>query len=91
MQVPVSPQFCKVSSQGYHTLAVTCSGSVYAWGRNENLQLGQPVDLSGSKEPIMVTWFENNGYKCTNVAAGLFFDRRWNRHRPRQRRWIGIR
>ena len=71
--IPVPPQFCKVSSQGYHTLAVTCDGDVFAWGRNENLQLGQPLDLTGSKEPLMITWFGNNGYKCTNVAAGLFF------------------
>ena len=68
-----SPKFCKVASQSYHTLGVTCDGAVFAWGRNENGQLGQPVEMLGSKEPVMVTYFESENLKCFDVATGLFF------------------
>jgi len=50
-----------------HQFAITSEGKVYAWGRNENGQLGLD-DLKDRKCPTIVT--ELDGYRVVDVAVG---------------------
>ena len=54
-----------------HTLALTNSGAVYAWGDNESGELGSG-DSFASATPIHVTGGGLSGVTVTAVAAGAF-------------------
>lgn len=67
--------FSRISAGGQHTCGLTTSGSIYCWGDNRDLQLGQgPFSgpgASNSPVPLIVQQGENpTGVSFANVTAG---------------------
>jgi alpha-tubulin suppressor-like RCC1 family protein len=57
-----------ISAGGYHTLALTKQGGIYAWGSNKEGQCGD-VNLFNIHAPRRVMDIPNN-FRATSVAAG---------------------
>lgn len=55
-----------ISAGGYHTLAITSDGSVWAWGSNAEGQLGIGSDVSYQKKPVRISSLS----KITRISAG---------------------
>ncbi|ESQ48976.1 hypothetical protein EUTSA_v10020741mg [Eutrema salsugineum] len=55
-----------ISAGHYHSLAVTSGGEIWAWGRNEEGQLGRIASRSSRSEPKRVEGLEN-----VSVRAGF--------------------
>jgi alpha-tubulin suppressor-like RCC1 family protein len=65
----------QVAAGGFHSLALTASGQLYAFGDNESGQLGNEIkvgDLSANPTPTLVTLPGANG-PVTQIAAGGLF------------------
>lgn len=67
--LPAQNHIVNISAGGYHTLAVTVSGGLWAWGRNTNGQLGTGTNNSTST-PTRVLLAGTNNYWMA-VQAGL--------------------
>ncbi|BDR52198.1 hypothetical protein KIM372_01050 [Bombiscardovia nodaiensis] len=65
--IPAGERVTQVSAGYNHTLAVTASGNVYAWGRNDNGQLGSG-NYNNSPWPMQVASLPAGQIK--QVAAG---------------------
>ncbi len=63
----------KIAAGGYHSVALGAGGAVYAWGNNENGQLGNN-SLINSSTPIQVHGVNDVGYLTgmSEIAAGGF-------------------
>ncbi len=64
--VSIAPSTTTIAAGGYHTLAVTTSGTVSAWGDNEFGQLGNG-NLKSTAKPVSVK--SGNGVKLTGVTS----------------------
>ncbi len=62
-----STEFVSISSGAYHTLGLKSNGTVWAWGKNDNGQLGDGTTTSRST-PVQVGSLSN----IIAVAAGRF-------------------
>jgi len=60
-----------VSAGSYHSLAVDTCGSPWAWGRNEDGQLGNGTDTAGLV-PAMVARPWPEGITLASISAGAF-------------------
>jgi alpha-tubulin suppressor-like RCC1 family protein len=69
VMVPGLNNVIGISAGFEHCLAVKADGTVWAWGRNAEGQLGQGYTGSGIDHPVQVTMPGTNNH-CTAVAAG---------------------
>jgi alpha-tubulin suppressor-like RCC1 family protein len=67
VELPKHTRVTAISGGGYHALALTSSGSVLAWGENQNGQLGN-ASTSTRGIPVRVKLPTNT--KATEIAAG---------------------
>lgn len=64
----------QVAAGASHSVALTSSGAVYAWGGNERGQLGLGNGVAGSAEPVLVDSLTAAGVTAvTQVDAGADF------------------
>lgn len=71
----VPPGVTAIAAGFYHSLALTSSGAVWAWGNNDNGQLGQGTQCAGnpcvgSTIPIQVPGLNS----ISSIAAGGYFN-----------------
>lgn len=63
-----SSVFTDISAGGRHVLALKSNGEVWAWGANDEEQLGQPSEQKNSASPIKVPLPE--GRKAIRISGG---------------------
>lgn len=69
VSIPDGVTFSQVAAGSNHSLALTKTGEIYAWGSNSDGQLGvSGISASGSKKPIKVSLPE--GVTAKQIAAG---------------------
>ena len=56
----------------YHTIALSCAGSLYGWGSNEHGQLGRPTGKNSSSETTSgaIAMHVGPGIYCRIIACG---------------------
>ncbi len=70
VHVPARVRFAKVSSGGYTTYAIDGSGTLWAWGGNQNGQLGTASSARSKTEPVNVgIHLEQVSSTASNVAG----------------------
>ena len=58
----------KISKGGYHSMALASDGTLYAWGRNSEGQLGDN-STTERKTPVVVSY---SGDAVSNISAGFY-------------------
>src|SRR6202042_3854447 len=65
VSVPIGTTFTQIAAGGYHGLALSSTGKVYAWGLNEYGELGNGTQ-TGSLVPVAVS----SGLTFSQITAG---------------------
>jgi RHS repeat-associated protein len=68
IQVTSLSNMKSVSAGGLHMLALSNTGTVWAWGDNSKGQLGQPSNVANSNVPLQVSGISNP----TAISAGTY-------------------
>ena len=63
----------QVSTGTYHTIALSSDGSIFAWGFNENGELGDGTNTSRSSPASVKIGGVSSGKKITYVKAGDYY------------------
>ncbi|KAL4535282.1 hypothetical protein Ndes2526B_g06182 [Nannochloris sp. 'desiccata'] len=68
VEVPLPEPAIAVAAGNFHTLCLTESGHIWAWGRNKKGELGLGSDIDSSDTPRLVAALKNE--KISAIAAG---------------------
>ncbi|KAG7669828.1 hypothetical protein Ndes2437B_g06016 [Nannochloris sp. 'desiccata'] len=68
LEVPLPEPAIAVAAGNFHTLCLTESGHIWAWGRNKKGELGLGSDIDSSDTPRLVAALKNE--KISAIAAG---------------------
>lgn len=79
--VPLPYPVCAVDAGGFHVVAVTCNGAVYAWGKGTDGQLGtgntrtqpSPVQVNGFNGETIVAVSTGNEYSTVTASDGTVY------------------
>jgi alpha-tubulin suppressor-like RCC1 family protein len=68
LEVPIPEPAIAVAAGNFHTLCLTTSGNIWAWGRNKKGELGLGSDIESTGTPRLVASLKNE--KISAIAAG---------------------
>ncbi|MEX2238630.1 MAG: hypothetical protein WEB00_13970 [Dehalococcoidia bacterium] len=64
---PIQSDIIEIAAGGSHSLALRANGNVYAWGKDDNGQLGEGAGSDDQQAPVTVTGLSN----VKSIAAGF--------------------